>query len=216
MKRFATRLLCLVALWSMGAAANAADQMVKSARTEFVPEAGKALVIFVRASIVVGAYSAPIIDLDAKVPEPKPGQPEVEDRMVGILSGYSKVAYQAAPGEHTFMSVAAGGGPGLLAKATLQEGKTYYVLVRPNWGFSPSFTLQPLRNDPKAEFRLDSPELAGWLKSTDFYEPTPVAEAWLNGNRPSVQGKKSEALAKWKSLPDAEKMQYTLLETDSK
>lgn len=192
------------------------DQMIKSAITEHTPEAGKALVIFVRSSFVVGAYAAPIVHVDVKKTSPKPEELAVDDKVVGILSAYSKIAYQAEPGEHTFMSVPFGGGPALVAKATLQAGKTYYVLAKPNWGFAPSFTLLPLRNDPKAEFRLDSPELAGWLKGTDFYEPTQFAQGWLNGNRTSVMAKKAEALAKWNALPEEEKKKFTLLETDGK
>lgn len=201
-----------------GVPAHAADdaQMVKSAITEYAPEAGKALVIFVRSSFVVGAYAAPVVDLDVKKIDPKPEELPVDDRVVGILSAYSKVAYQAEPGEHTFLSVPFGGGSALVAKANLQAGRTYYVLVKPNWGFAPSFTLIPLRNDPKAEFRLDSPELAGWLKGTEFFEPTQFAQGWLNGNRQSVMAKKAEALAKWNAMPEDEKKKFTLLETDSK
>jgi hypothetical protein len=203
---------CLVA-----ASAAAQDaQMVKSTRTEAVPDAGKALVIFVRHSFVMGAYQAPVMDVDLKNPDPKPGQLPVEDKVIGILSGYSKVAYQAEPGEHTFMTVPASGGTALVAKAKLQAGKTYYFLVKPIWGFSPAYALIPARQDPKAEVRVDSTELAGWLKGTEFYEPTPLAEGWLNGNRPSILTKKAEALAKWTALPEDEKNKLTLLETDGK
>ncbi len=200
------RLSLLLALMTAGPVMAQDQQMVKAKSPEAMPEPGKALVVFVRSSFVVGAYSAPVLDLDAKG----------ADRIVGILSGYSKVAYQAEPGEHTFMSAPAGGGPGLIAKGHLQAGKTYFVLVKPNWGFAPSFSLVPARDDAKAEVRVDSPELAGWLKGTDFYEPTPLAEGWLNGNRPSILTKKAEALAKWNTLPEEEKKKLTLLETDGK
>ena len=204
--------LCMAATPAMAAD----QQMVKSARSDAAPEEGRALVIFVRSSFVVGAYSAPVLDVDVKNAEPKPGQLPVEDRVVGILSGYSKIAYQAAPGEHTFISVPAGGGQAWVAKAMLEKGKTYFVLVKPNWGFAPSFTLVPARNDPKAEVRLDSADLAGWLKGTEFYEPTDLAVGWLNGNRASILAKKAEALAAWEKLPPAEKEKLTLLETDGK
>ena len=197
-------------------AASAQDQMIKSARKEMAPDPGKALVIFVRSSMVVGAYSAPVIDVEVKNPEPKPGQAAIDDRVVGILSSYSKVAYQAEPGEHTFMSMPSGGGVALVLKASLQAGRTYYVLVKPNWGMSPSFSLMPMRNDAKADYRLDSPDLASWLGRTDFYEPTDFAQGWLNGNRQSINQKKADALAQWNKLPDDEKKKLTLLESDSK
>ena len=202
MKKLIAVLACLLA----PGAALAQDLMVKSTRTEAAPEPGKALVVFVRSSFVVGAYSAPVLDVDFKG----------ADRMVGVLSGYSKIAYQAEPGEHTFMSVPAGGGPALVAKARLDAGKTYFVLVKPNWGFAPSFTLVPARNDPAAEVKVDSPELTGWLKGVDFYEPTPLVEGWLNANRASITTKKAEALTKWNALPEEEKRKLTLLETDGK
>jgi hypothetical protein len=202
MKKLIAVLACFVA----AGAALAQEQMVKSTRAEAAPEPGKALVVFVRHSFVVGAYSAPVIDVDVKG----------TDRIVGILSGYSKIAYQAEPGEHTFMSVPAGGGGALVAKAKLEQGKTYFVLVKPNWGFAPTFTLVPARNDPAAEVKVDSAELAGWLKGTEFYEPTPIAEGWLNSNRASITSKKAEALAKWNALPEDEKRKLTLLETDGK
>ena len=191
-----------------------AQQMVKSTRNEIAPDPGKALVVFVRSSFVVGAYSAPVVHLDVKTTGAA-GAVQMEDKLVGILSMYSKVAYQVEPGEHMFMSVG-GGGPGHLAKATLEQGRTYYVLVRPNWGFVPSFSLFPLQRDPGAEFKLDSPELAGWLKGTDFHEPTPVAHEWMNGNRPSIVSKKGEALQKWNAMSDAERRKFTLLATDAR
>jgi len=200
MIRFLKIAFALVVALGFGSA-NAQDAMVKSNRKEASPEPGKALVIFVRSSMVVGAYSAPVIDVDVKNPEPKPGQAALDDRVVGILSSYSKVAYQAEPGEHTFMSMPSGGGAALVLKANLQAGRTYFVLVKPNWGMSPSFTLMPMRNDPKSEFRLDSPDLALWLGRTDFYEPTDFAQGWLNGNRQSVNQKKADALREWAKLP---------------
>ena len=199
------RLLALIAFAaSMPLAAQ--DYMAKSARTEVAPEPGKALVIFVRSSFVVGAYSAPVVEVGAGS----------DDKLVGILSMYSKVAYQAEPGERTFMSTPFGGGSALIAKGRLQAGKTYFVLVKPNWGFAPSFTLVPARNDPAAEVRVDSAELAGWLKGTEFYEPTQLAPGYINANRESLASKKAEALAKWNALPEAEKAKYTLQESDGR
>jgi hypothetical protein len=88
--------------------------------------------------------------------------------------------------------------------------------VKPNWGFAPSFTLVPARNDAAAEVRLDSPELAGWLKGTEFYEQTQLAPGWLNANRDSVAAKKEEALKSWNAMPEAERAKYTLQESDGK
>jgi hypothetical protein len=206
-----TLTLAFLALLAAAPLAGASEPMVKSTRTDFSPDPGKALVIFVRSSFVVGAYSSPVVALDVKTADNK-----VEDKLVGILSAYSKVAYQANPGENTFLAVAFGGGDGHIARARLEAGRTYYILVKPNWGFVPSFSLMPLLNDPKAEFRVESPELAGWLKSTEFIEPTQAAEGWLNGNRDSVNTKKLAALEKWKTMPDDEKRKLTLLETDAR
>ena len=212
MKQLATWLSMAAVLAGSSLLAEA-QQMVKSERTEIPPEPGKALVIFVRSSMVVGAYSSPVVHIDVKSKDPAAGA--VEDRLVGILSAYSKVAYQAEPGEHTFLSVAAGGS-GHVVKALLDPGKTYYILVRPIWGFVPSFSLHPFRKDPDAEFKLDSSDLAGWLKRTDFYEPTPAAQEWMNANRPSVTSKKNEALEKWKAMSDEERRKLTLLATDTR
>jgi hypothetical protein len=206
----------IACLFMSSTCALAQEQMIKSKGTEAAPAPGKALVIFVRHSFVMGAYQAPVLDVDVKNADPKPGQLPVEDRVVGILSGYSKIAYQAEPGEHTFMTVPASGGSALVAKATLQAEKTYFFLVKPIWGFSPAYALTPARQDPKAEIRVDSADLAGWLKGTEFFEPTEFAAGWLNGNRPSVLAKKAEALAAWEKLPPAEKEKLTLQETDGK
>ena len=214
MTSWVVRFLVAAVLSGSGLLAGA-QQMVKSERTEFSPEPGKALVIFVRSSFVVGAYSSPVVHLDVKTTEAATGKVEIEDKLVGILSMRSKVAYQAEPGEHMFMAVG-GGGPGHVAKATLEQGKTYYVLVRPNWGFIPSYSLMPLRKDPGAEFKVDSSDLDGWLKATDFFEPTQEAQGWLNGNRPSVISKKNEALEKWKVMTDEERKKLTFLATDTR
>jgi len=194
----------------MSAFACAGDKMAKSEQSEVAPAPDKALVIFMRSSIVVGAYSAPVIDADVKTIVN--GETKTEDKMVGILSMYSKVAYQAEPGEHTFISTA---GSGRIAKANLIAGKTYYILVRPNWGMSPSFSLRPLRADPTAEVCLDSPDFESWLK-TSFYEPTEEALSWMKENRDSIIEKKTDLLRKWETLPNEEKVALTLLPTDVK
>lgn len=206
--------LVAVAMLAGASALAGAQQMVKSTRAEVAPDPGKALIVFVRSSIVVGAYSAPVVHLDVRSTDAA-GAVQLEDKLVGILSMYSKVAYQVEPGEHMFMSVG-GGGSGHLARATLEQGKTYYMLVRPNWGFIPSFSLYPLQRDPGAEFKLDSPELAGWLKGTDFQEPTPVAHEWMVANRPSITAKKGEALQKWNAMSDTERRKFTLAASDTR
>jgi hypothetical protein len=216
MKTLRSLAFILCAALFAGAAGAQQEPMVKSTRTEVAPEPGKALVIFVRSSFVMGAYSSPVFHVDAKNPDPKPGQPAVDDRLIGILSKYSKVAYQAEPGDQTFMSVPAMGGEALIAKARLQAGKTYYFLVKPNWGMSPSYSLMPLRKDPSAEFRLDAPDLGKWLAGTEFYEATEYAQGWVNENRSSIMQKKAEALRKWNAMPEAERKLLMLEETDSK
>jgi len=210
MKGTICKLFLCVLLGSLSGLAQADEKMIKLERSEFVPAPGKALVIFMRSSIVAGAYSAPVIDADVKTTVN--GESKTEDKLVGILSMYSNVPYQADPGEHVFISAA---GSGRIAKATLLEGKTYYILVRPNWGMSPSYSLRPLHADPKAEVRLNHEDLPKWLTS-DFKEPTAEGHAWAKENAASITEKKIAVLQLWETLPEDEKAALTLLPTDTK
>lgn len=180
--------------------------MVKVEKPVLTPQPGKALVVFVRSSLVVGAYDSVIYDT---VEDTKDG----EEKVVGILGAYGKVAYQAEPGKHWFFSTG-GGGEASHLLANLKEGKTYYVRVKPHWSFVPRFSLRPVSREPGAEYPFDQQEIDTWKTADDYYEATPAIEVWKKDNLDSIIDKKRQSFAKWQELNPQQQESLTLKESE--
>lgn len=184
----------------------AQDRMVKVEKPVLTPAADKALVVFVRSSLVVGAYDAVIYDTTEST---KDG----EEKVVGIVGSHGKIAYQAAPGKHWFFSTG-GGGQASHLLANLVAGKTYYVRVKPHWGFVPRFSLRPVSTEAGAEYPFDQQEVDTWKTADDYYEATPAIEVWKKDNLDSIIEKKRESLARWQELDAEQKNSLTLKESE--
>ncbi|MBS1198376.1 MAG: hypothetical protein H6R18_2161 [Proteobacteria bacterium] len=184
----------------------AQDRMVKVEKPVLTPQPDKALVVFVRSSIVVGAYSAVIYDT---VESTKDG----EEKVVGIVGSHAKIAYQADPGKRWFFTTGGGGQANHLL-ANLVAGKTYYVMVKPHWGFIPSFSLRPVSREVGAEYPFDQKEIDAWKTEEDYYETTPDMEVWKKENIESIIEKKRDSLARWQSLDAEQKDALTLKESE--
>jgi len=151
------------------------------------PEPGKALVVFLRPSFYGGGISSSVFDA-----------PDGPDTYIGVLKHKDKVAYQAEPGAHRFMVVSENAD---FVDATLDAGKTYYVLVKARPGaWKARFSLIPIHNRADAEYSLQSKDFADWNGKTKFAEKTPEAEQWYRDNKASVDGKKADYLQKWNRM----------------
>ncbi|GAB3027652.1 hypothetical protein GCM10027285_07250 [Oleiagrimonas citrea] len=165
------------------------------------PEPGKALVIFMRPSSFGGAIQSSVYDTG------KQG-----DDFIGVVSAKTKLAYQADPGTHLFMVVAENGD---FMNATLDAGKTYYVLVSPRVGvFKARFSLLPIHNDPAAKYSLQSQRFQSWKSETSFVVKTPAADQWYAEHKASVNAKQAEYMQKWNRASAQQKAELTLHAAD--
>jgi hypothetical protein len=110
--RFTLVLLVVVLALLSGCASS---MMIRS-ETVLVPGPDYAVVNFLRPSIMGGAIKFGIWD---------------KENLVGILTPKNYIQYKASPGEHIFMARAENWA---VIKATVDAGKTYYVLAAPRMG----------------------------------------------------------------------------------
>jgi len=159
------------------------------AGTSYRPESQQSLVIFVRLPTEYLQYHSSVFDLTP-----------TEDKLVGILSDRTKVAYLTTPGEHTFMLVVMGHSSDFM-KARLEAGKTYYVLLSPNKEIRrPPVTFAPVKGKD-----LHSEGVTKWVEGSAYLENTPASYDWAKTTASSIQSKKRAALPDWERQPEAGK-----------
>jgi hypothetical protein len=165
------------------------------------PEDGKALVIFLRSSFVGSMISASVYDA-----------PDAETRFIGIIQNKQRVAYQADPGQHRFMVIAENAD---FVDATLEAGKTYYILVSPRMGaWKARFSLLPIHSDPSAEKNVQSADFKKWMASTQLVEATDANRAWYEKTKANIEEKKADYLKKWNVMLAEDKAVLTIKPED--
>ena len=96
----------------------------------------RAKVVFMRSSFVAGAIGVELFDVT-----------DGELKFIGQLPSGNKVVYDTTPGDKVFMAY---GTAADFMTANLVGGKTYYSIVRPNWGTG-GFAPTPIRKDGPSE-----------------------------------------------------------------
>lgn len=143
------------------------------------PDPDKALVVFLRPGRVAGLVQAAVYD---------------GDRLVGISSADTAVAYQAEPGPHLFMVVSEAAD---FLEATLLPGKTYFVRVVPRTGWwRARFSLQPI------DAKRHKDDVAGWLRAARLVDLNDAGRRWARENDASVLEKKDHYLRRWRARPE--------------
>lgn len=118
------------------------------------------------------------------------------------------MAYQAEPGVHRFMVIAENAD---FVDATLEAGKTYYILVSPRMGaWKARFSLLPIHPDAKAEYNTQSADFKKWMASTSVVEATESNTAWYEKNKASIEAKKADYLRKWTVMLPQDKAVLTI------
>lgn len=155
---------------------------VPDSETVSVPSADKALVIFMRPSVVGGAIQATLYD---------------DLTYIGTISAKTRVAYETDPGEHMFMVI---GESADFMKADLLAGKTYYAAVIPRIGvWKARFSFRPQNG------QISEEELQSWLDDTKQVRITDEGLKWAKDNETSIRQKKADYLPKWEGKPDRDK-----------
>lgn len=172
-----------------GATAQAASLMTKSERM-LTPNTDQALIIFMRPSTYGYAISSSIFDVTTE-----------ENKFIGVFKAKAKVCYDVAPGEYTFMVV---GESADFMKATVEAGKTYYVLVTPRMGvWKARFSFKPLR-----QADLAGVEFSRWDSTTELVENTPESEEWAQKNAEDIEAKRARNWPSWCEL--SQELQETM------
>jgi hypothetical protein len=180
-----------------GGADAASKKMKEAAEQQPRPDADTALVVFLRSSFVGSAIQSTVYETEAA------GQ-----RFLGIVSNKTRLATRVAPGAHRFMVIAENAD---FLEATVEAGKTYYVLISPRPGmWKARFSLLPIRNDQNAQLSLQSADFAKWMKKTTLVEIAPEAEEWYREHQASINKKRDGYLKKWDRMTPADKSELTL------
>jgi hypothetical protein len=180
-------LVCVLASGCASVMRDAPSQQVSQPGTD------KAKVVFMRSSMVAAAIGCDLFEVV-----------NGELKFIGQLPTGNKVAYETTPGKKVFMAY---GTAADYMLAELAPGKTYYTIVRPNWGTG-GFAPTPIR-DPKGS------EAQGWVSGTKLLETDPkAAEAWFAENKARLQGIHAEYWSRFERKNAQEKAERTLLPQD--
>ncbi len=183
-------LATIVALFSACTVMSPHMSVVES-NAELKPDAGKALLVFVRPSSYGGAVQATIYD---------------DTTYIGTISANTKIAYQANPGKHMFMVI---GESADFMQADLAEGKTYYAQVAARMGvWKARFSFIPENG------QTSDAEINQWLKESKLTVINEEGKKWDKENRASIMQKHDEYLVAWKNKEEAGKQ--TLMKESGK
>lgn len=187
-----------LAVLAFAPAAYAKDpQMVRSDQQNPVPEEGKAMVVFMRPSSYGGLIAASVYVA-----------PDSETRFLGVIRPKQKVAVQMDPGTHRFMVIAENAD---FLDATLEAGKTYYVLISPRMGvWKARFSLFPLHRTGTDEYNLQSADFRKWVEKTEYVEIAPAGQRWYDENKANIDEKKVDYLAKWNKMAEKDRAELVL------
>jgi hypothetical protein len=135
-----------------------------------------------------------------------------ELRFIGQLPTGNKIVFETTPGEKVFMAY---GTAADFMLADLAGGKTYYSIVRPNWGTG-GFAPTPIRTRDATGPDQSSQEFQGWLSGTKLIEPNESAPAWFAENRKRLQDIYADYWGRFQRKSAMEKAERTLLPQDGR
>jgi hypothetical protein len=171
--------------------------LMRDAPSQEITRAGsdKAKVVFMRSSMVAAAIGCELFEVV-----------NGDLRLIGQLPTGNKVAFETTPGKKVFMAY---GTAADFMLADLAPGKTYYAIVRPNWGTG-GFAPTPIRAQD-----LKSSETQGWVTGTKLIEADPKAvEAWLAENKQRMQGIYADYWSRFERKSASEKAERTMMLQD--
>ena len=151
---------------------------VPAGKTAYTPKLDKALVVFIRPSIMGVMFTTSIYDVTN-------GEPE----FTALVYTKTKIARYVAPGKRRLMVI--GGGADFIA-ADLVPGKVYYVLVKARYG-------APFGLAPITTAEVNQPRFAGWYEATRWIENLNTAQTWAHDNKADAVQKHTPYLPRWLS-----------------
>ncbi|WP_144394997.1 hypothetical protein [Pleionea sediminis] len=163
------------------------------------PASGKATIVFMRSSFVASAIGVELFEIN-----------NGELTFVGELPNGSKIAHQTTPGEKVYMAY---GTAADFMIAKVIGNKTYYSIVRPNWGTG-GFAPTPIRADGSSDYNMNSSEFEDWKSDTDLLEKKPDAREWFKKNKDKYKKIYNEYWSRFQKKTAAEKLERTMQVSD--
>lgn len=193
MKKILLYTVILIAVFGMSGCSGAIKNMKPAPKGAVIekPDEEKAQVVFMRPQSMGYVIQSSVFDIDGDT-----------EKIVGIVPAKAKVAYETTPGDHIFMVV---GESGDFMYATLEAGKTYYVLVRPRMGvWKARFSLDPVHKGEVTEEKLQA-----WLHDCRLIEVSDATNRWAEKNSASIDEIEEEYYKDWleKSKADRPKLE---------
>lgn len=196
-KNLLSLFVCLAAFMVSGCTS---DLMRPSEQKPSATVAGdRARIVFIRSTMISAAVGVEILEVT-----------NGDFKFIGQLPTGNRILYETTPGEKVFMAY---GMAADFMRANLAAGKTYYSIVRPNWGTG-GFAPTPVRADGTTDYNTKSPDFAGWISNTTLIEPNEKAHAWMQENKQRYQEIYSDYWSRWMRKTDDEKAQRTLRPED--
>jgi len=188
-------------LFGLAGCSGSANVMQDSAsQTIGKPDANTAQIVFMRTSFVAGAITAELFDVTGG-----------NIKFIGALPTGDKITYKTSPGKKVFMAY---GTAADFMLADVVAGKTYYSIVRPNWGTG-GFAPTPVRNDGSTDYNTAIPVFSDWVSDTTLIQTKPGdAEKWFNANKLKIAEVYKEYWARFNTKSAHEKAARTLLPMD--
>ena len=197
------KLMLAVAVALPALLSGCAGNLMRDASSQQISPAdpGRAKVVFMRSSMVAGAIGCDLFEVV-----------NGELRFIGQLPTGNKIVFETTLGEKVFMAY---GTAADFMLADLAGGKTYYSIVRPNWGTG-GFAPTPIRTRDATGSDQSSQEFQGWLSGTKLIEPNESAQAWFAENRKRLQDIYADYWGRFQRKTAVEKAERTLQRQDGR
>jgi len=203
MNRLMKKISVLVVFVFLAGCGGSSALMKPSANQNITPASKqKAKIVFMRTSFVAGAINAELFEIA-----------KGKMKFIGSIPMGSKIVHETTPGKKVFMAY---GTAADFMIADVRAGKTYYSVVRPNWGTG-GFAPTPVRRDGTTDFNTDSPDFKEWVSGTELLEPIPAdAKAWFKKEQKNILTVYKEYWKRFKTKNPNEKAARTLTPKDGK
>lgn len=198
MKKILAFALTMGLLSALGGCAS--PVMTKAPSTEIKPPpAGMAQIVFMRDSFVASAIRCDLLQVEngGKL------------KFIGVVANATKIAYQTPPGHKVFMAY---GTAADFMEANVVAGKTYYVILRPNWGtggFAPTPIRQ--RND---QWSMKNPDFNKWMSDTELVVPNAQAAGYFQQHKAEFEKLYTKYWARFQHKTPIERRERTLQPQD--
>ncbi len=163
------------------------------------PSDDKATIVFMRSSFISSAITASLFEVnDGKL------------TFIGFLPNASKIAHKTSAGKKVYMAY---GFAADFMIADVEAGKTYYSIVRPNWGTG-GFAPTPVRIDGTTDYNTGIPAFQDWLNGTELLEPKPNINEWYEERKDKFLGIYTDYWSRFQNKTLNEKAERTLFPQD--